>query len=430
MGPSTPAVRRLVRRLGGQVLRRLGMIPEGIPDGLGEDRALAGSRLTQQVMVFFPDTPTNLYQLRQWYEPLRALHQTHAVVIVVQDSRVARSVRAEADLPVITVGRSATLDELIANSELKLALYVSHLPGNFLALRHTSLVHVYLGHGDSDKEVSASNQIKAYDFCFVAGQAAVDRIKTGPILFEPDRHLVRVGRPQLDTLSATPPGPESDRRTVLYAPTWEGAQPSVAYGSVVSHGMALVDALLRSGRFRVIYRPHPRSGANDASYGEADAAIRRRVEQAMTENSESGHRVDTAAEPVPAMRAADLLITDISAVALDWLPSGKPLIVTIPEAPTARVAATRLLDAVPRLAAADAENGAELVATALADDPDADRRRELVEYYFDDPTPGTATRRFVDACAELIALRDKEISARTTRSVDASPGSARPGEDT
>ncbi len=47
-------------------------------------------------MVYFPDTRVNLYQLRQWYGPLRALDERHPVVIVLQDSRAARLVRAGA----------------------------------------------------------------------------------------------------------------------------------------------------------------------------------------------------------------------------------------------------------------------------------------------------------------------------------------------
>lgn len=403
---------RLVRRVGGNLMRRFGLVPEGTPDGLGEDARLRDVRLEQQVMVFFPDTRTNLYQLRQWYEPLRVLHRTHPVVIVLQDSRVGRAVRAEVDLPVVVVGRSAALDGLVARSHLKLALYVGHLPRNFLALRHGTLAHVYLGHGESDKEISVSNQIKAYDFCFVAGQAAVDRIARGTIFYDTEQRLVRIGRPQLDVAPPAPLVPPVDRPTVLYAPTWEGAQPSVAYGSARSHGAALVSALLDSGRFRVLYRPHPRSGANDAAYAEADRAVRKLVERAAAQRPDAGHRVDTSGPAEPALAAADLLICDVSALAWDWLPSGKPLIVTLPAAETARVAETSLLSVVPRLPAAATSSAAELVSAQLASDPTKEARLNLVEYYFGDTTPGASTQRFVAACGDVIEARDRALAAR------------------
>ena len=58
---------RRMRRAGGRVIRRLGLLPDGDPDGLGDDDALRGQSLPFQVMVYFPDTLRNLYQLRQWY---------------------------------------------------------------------------------------------------------------------------------------------------------------------------------------------------------------------------------------------------------------------------------------------------------------------------------------------------------------------------
>lgn len=402
---------RLIRRFGGNLMRRFGMVPEGTPDGLGEDATLKDARLEQQVMVFFPDTRTNLYQLRQWYEPLRALHRTQPVVIVVQDSRVGRDIRAETDLPVVVIGRSAALDRLVSRSEVKLVLYVGHLSRNFLALRHGSMVHVYLGHGESDKEISVSNQIKAYDFCFVAGQAAVDRITAGTIFYDVEHRLIRIGRPQLDVAAEVVPS--EGRPTVLYAPTWEGAQPSVAYGSVVTHAAPLVAALLAADRFRVVYRPHPRSGANEVGYAEADRAVRKLVEVAAARQPEVGHRVDTSVAAEAALAAADMLVCDVSALAWDWLPSGKPLVVTLPAAPTARVAQTALLEVVPRLAADAAGSGAEVVSAQLSDDPSRQERLALVEYYFGDTTPGASTRRFVAACTDVIAARDRAVAART-----------------
>ena len=57
---------------------------------------------------------------------------------------------------------------------------------------------------------------------------------------------------------------------VWYAPTWEGDRPSIAYGSLASHGVAIIEALLADPSVRVIYRPHPRTG-----YASADASRRR-----------------------------------------------------------------------------------------------------------------------------------------------------------
>ena len=216
-------------------------------------------------------------------------------------------------------------------------MYVGHASANFECLRFASMLHVYIGHGDSDKGVSASNQLKAYDVVLAPGEAAVDRIRARLMRFDVERHCVVVGQPT--TLSAPPAAapPPGPRPTVLYAPTWEGAQPSVAYSSVRSHGVRLVQALLADGRYRVIYRPHPLIGVTSGDYAGANAAIAAAVRQAGAD-----HRVIAADdEPLEASFArADVLVSDVSAVATAWLPALRPLVVT---APAGGAAVTRRL---------------------------------------------------------------------------------------
>jgi hypothetical protein len=393
-----------LRRAAGVWVRRLGLLPGGESDRLGEDDALRDVVLRERVMVFFPDVPTNLYQLSQWYEPLRALADRHPLVVVTQDSRTTRLVRAAVPLPVHCVARSATLDGLVARSDLALALYVAHHGANFTALRHPSIVHVYVGHGESDKDISASNQVKAYDFTFVAGRAAVDRIKASVPLYDADSRTVLIGRPQAASAPVRPPAPATPP-AVLYAPTWEGAQPSVAYGSVASHGVALVTSVLDAG-MRLTYRPHPRTGANDATVRAADAALRQVVER---HHSGAG-RVDTSSSVPEAFAAADVLVTDVSSLALDWLPTLKPLVVTVPASAAVDPTDSQLLAVVPRLTAEGASRAADVVRDVVAADTARGERRRLVDYYLGDTTPGAATGRFLDACSDAIALRDREAA--------------------
>ncbi len=396
-------LRRRLRSRGGKVLRRLGWLPEGMPDGLGQDDALRGGRIDQRVVVYYPGTSRNLYQLRQWYEALVALDRELGVVIVTADSRVGRLLEREAPLPVLTIARFETMDDLLSRSDVALFCYVGHEQGNFRMLRVHTALHVFLSHGESDKEVSASNQSKAYDYAFVAGQAALDRYRGHLLRFDADRHLVPVGRPQLDGVRSGP-RPDPGRATVLYAPTWEGAQGSAAYSSVLSHGEALVRGLLAAG-FAVIYRPHPRTGANRRDYHAADEALRRLV--AAADDGE----VDLGRDPLATFERADLLVTDVSAIALDWLATGRPLVVTVP-AEGAVVATTRLLEAVPRLPAGAAARAGELVARELEHDPGRADRAELLEYYFGDPALGSGTERFVAACLAVAAERDALLAAR------------------
>ena len=388
--------------------RRSRFLPVGIPDKLADEHRL-GMGFNQPIMLFFATVQDSLYQLRPWYPALSTLAETHPVVAVFKDSRTARIVRAETAFDCVTIANYGQLDAILAKSEVKLALYVNHDPLNFEALRFTSMTHVYIGHGDSDKGVSVSNQIKAYDLCFVAGQGAVDRTSHQVMLYDATARSVIVGQPQLDACQRDllPPVDPQGRPTVLYAPTWEGAQPSVSYGSVESHGVALVRALVDCGAYRVIYRPHPLSGVINGGFAAADATIREIV------NAAPGHRIDTVVSMPESFADADLLICDVSAVSLNWLPSGKPLIVTKQRQATADLADSRLMSTVPLL-----ERDADvvsLVRTQLESDPSADARRMLVEYYLGDPAPGVATETFVGACTRVMETRDREWAALQAR---------------
>jgi hypothetical protein len=292
-------------------------------------------------------------------------------------------------------------------------------------LRFTSMTHVSLLHGDSDKIVSVSNQAKAYDFTFVAGQAAVDRLGRYLHLFDAPARTVIIGRPQLEPAPPRAPVTPDRRASVLYAPTWEGAQPTAAYGSVASHGVELAAALLDDGRFTVVYRPHPLAGVRDAAYGQSDAAIRELIAHAAAADPGAGHRLSADEPLADAFAAADLLVCDVSAVAMDWLPTGRPLVVTTPVSAETVTASTRLLEAVPRLTVDALPGVAAALRTQAEDDPTRDERLALVEYYLGDTRPGASMRAFVAACERMIELAGQasSSSASSSASVGSSAGS-------
>jgi hypothetical protein len=149
----------------------------------------------------------------------------------------------------------------------------------------------------------------------------------------------------------------------------------------------------------VIYRPHPLNGVIRPSYAKADAVVRGLAD-----------RVDTGVTLEQSFADADLLITDVSGVTLSWLPTGRPLLVTRPRVP---YPPSRLMEVVPQLSASD--DVAAVVAEHLSTDPTRTERAALVTYYLGDPTPGAATRRFIAACEEVMAIRDREWGAARAR---------------
>ena len=188
---------------------------------------------------------------------------------------------------------------------------------------------------------------------------------------------------------------------MLYAPTWEGDRASIRYGSLVSHGGAIIAALRADPRVRIIYRPHPRLGRASAAHAAADARIR----AALAADGDR-HLIDTGPYGWQ-WRFADHCITDVSAVAYDWLATGKPLVITEPAAGAYRPP-SRLLEALPLLPAhraGDVEALLPAPSLELAD---------LAAYYFGDTADGASTVRFEAALTEVIARRRAEIAARTS----------------
>lgn len=383
--------------------RRSRLFPVTVPDRLGDDDALAGARLDETVLVYFPDTQESLYQIEQWYAPLKALHQILPVVVICQDSRTAARIRAGSSLRVLTIARYGRLDALLSRSNLRIAMYVNHSPRNFECLRFTSLTHVYVGHGDSDKGVSASNQIKAYDFCLVAGRAAVDRIAANVPRYDAARRCVVIGQPQLDGTGLLPqsptdpdtPLPVPARPRVAYAPTWEGAQPSVAYSSVLAHGPQIVRSLLADGSIDITYRPHPLIGVTSGDYAGADAEIRRLLAPAST----ARHRVDVDVPMAHSLRDAHLLVCDVSGVAVTWLATGRPLVVVRPELGMPAQGSVGLDDYTVG-APADGDWAGD-VRRALERQAVPGPRLRIASYYLSELTDGHATQRFIGVLRRL-----------------------------
>jgi hypothetical protein len=345
------------------------------------------------VAVFFAGGPVELYQLTEWVAVLEHLDARVPLAVVCTRADGARAAMRVARLPVRLAKGAPDLERLVRDNEVRGVLYVNHLERNFRMLRFSQPVHVYLGHGESDKDSSVSNQNKAYDFAFVAGEAGRDRLARALHHYDAQVRALIVGRPQLDH---APSGalvlPPDERVTVLYAPTWEGDRRGMAYGSVASHGAALVRSLVEDGGFRVLYRPHPRAGTMSPGYRRAHLEVRRLLE-------DDGHVVDDSSPWGWQREVADVCVTDVSSVAYDWLATRRPLLVTEPQA-DATIPESRLLAVVPRLAASEAARAPEVVRSVLREMPDG--WDDLVHHYVGDTTPGAATRRFEETVLAVL----------------------------
>ena len=355
-----------------------------------------------QVAVYFADGEVNMYQMRQWYRPLAELAQTWPVVVLARSAAGGRALVNDRALPVAFVPSIRRLEDFVARQDIRVVLYVNQNTRNFQMFRYGHRWHVFINHGESDKMYMTTNQYKAYDYAFIAGRAARERLSRVLWEYDLDNRAIEIGRPQADYYSGALPYTPDQRTVVLYAPTWEGDRPSAHYGSLRTHGELLVAELLGTGRHRVIYRPHPRSGVVDPEYGAAHRRIVAAIAAANADEPEAQHIYDDGAELGWQLSAADIAVVDISAMVYDRLAAGRPLLVTRPVDSRASVDTAGYLGACEWLEA-DSPTGYLVELERVAADPEvAERLGYWVEHYFGDVRPGAPTALFRAAIGRLM----------------------------
>jgi hypothetical protein len=343
------------------------------------------------VAVFFATGPENFYQFEQWRLPLEHLALQRPVFVIVDRPDTGDLVLQASRLPLAFARGSGALEQLVTDRDVRVVLYLNQIEANFRMLRFPGPVHIQIGHGESDKGGSISNQHKAYDLTFVGGDAGRDRLDRALRGFDAIERTLAVGRPQLDySYPGAPPWPRDSGLRVWYAPTWEGDRPTIAYGSLASHGVAIIEALLADPSIRVIYRPHARTGYASRKHRDADKAVRTLLAKAgdrhLVDREGYGWQWDFA----------DTCITDVSAVAYDWLATGKPLVITEP-ASSAYRPPSPLLDAIPLLGAAGAGEVVARIRALQADASAREQLRGLTYHYFGEVSAQHSTKRFEDA---------------------------------
>ncbi|TQO19149.1 CDP-glycerol:poly(glycerophosphate) glycerophosphotransferase [Rhodoglobus vestalii] len=356
------------------------------------------------IAVYFADTKVNLYQMRQWYAPLAELSKRYPVSIIARSPSSVLALWDEAPVPTVYLRRVSELEQFVSEQSLKIVFYVNQNAKNFQMFRYGRMWHVFINHGESDKMYMTTNQFKAYDFSFVAGDAALDRLSHKLWNFDLETRAIAIGRPQADHFAGELPYTPDDRTVVLYAPTWEGDREAAAYGSIASHGVALAKAVLSSDKHRLIYRPHPRSGVVDDEYKRANIAIIAAIAEANETDPSVQHIYDDGKELGWQLVAADVAITDVSAMVYDRLAAGKPLIVTRPASALVDIDEAGYLGSCEWLRAEQAGDILSIVSRVQFDADAQERLGFWAERHFGDTSQGSATARFHDAVDSLVAL--------------------------
>jgi CDP-Glycerol:Poly(glycerophosphate) glycerophosphotransferase len=193
---------------------------------------------------------------------------------------------------------------------------------------------IHIGHGQPSKvEVVRKECLENYDVYLLAGPLQRDQFEH---MFE--RHgldmskfrLVDVGYPKSDALLQgryqrasvlARLGLDPTRKTVLYAPAWDPG------GSLRSFGEEVIEQLLSVEGANIIVKLHPvshtpRSSSNYEFYtGGVNWTERFRKYES---NPSFRHVTDSQVDPL--LVAADLLVTDFSSVALEFVVLDRPII--------------------------------------------------------------------------------------------------------
>lgn len=317
----------------------------------------------------------------------------------------------------VVAATAALLDELAARYDLpmiagtipttaKAALYPHGSTKNKIFLANESVTHVFLGHGDSDKPLSASERVLDYDLVTVAGQAAIDRFTAAGIVLPPERIKI-IGRPQTEGIThATGPMSSIQSPTILYAPTWRHADDERNLSSLIV-GETIVRALIDRG-VTVVFRRHF-AGRNHVA---AEATIERIYALLERDAAAAGrpHVWGEAASAelplVDAFNAADAMISDVSGIVVDFMHSEKPFAMYASQVPSGPDLATEFRSTHPTAESAyvidrDAINLDTILDLMLGPDPLSPSRHDRAAYYLGGPDRPEPAKPFIDLVTEL-----------------------------
>lgn len=368
--------------------------------------------LPVDVAVYFPDNMTKAYQLTQWLPVLERHPNDLTFGIVVRKIAIYLELKKLTNLPIAYVPTFADVMELYRISPFKAVMYVNNGVGNFQSLTVAELAHIHVNHGESDKICMVSNQVKAYDRVFVAGQAAVLRHRAALSEFN-EEVLVRVGRPQLDE-NPTPSISESTRRTVLYAPTWAGEDEANNYTSMEFMGPHIIDSVLAQENIRVVYKPHPRiSDSDDQRIRQNHTYVLRAIRQANEKDSTAGHQVRETGDILAVFPRIDLLISDVSSIALDflYLRTEAPIILTDRRNNIEQLRIDSPLSAAtPVLTKDNVKSATKIIAEILSTDSFVQDRKVLREFYFDNVKAGESAPRFFSEMRNAIKAHSADVA--------------------
>ena len=367
------------------------------------DTPAALRRYAPAFVVYYATVQGVRYQLGMWLPYLERLGKPYVVITrnPATVSEIAKLTKAPILVPRTDKKMSDHLDSMVVPS-MKAAFYVQGSAANSTFQRYP-MTHVWLNHGDSDKQANYNPRHATYSKLFVSGQQGIDRYAAHGIDVPPGRFAI-VGRPQIEAIVVRDDPPPADaQRTILYAPTWKGGRPSTNYSSL-PNGLTMIKAVLERGS-SVIFRPHPLS-YNDRADAARIHAIHELLAADRTASGRQhvwGDQAEKQWDVAACFNASDALITDVSSIASDYLASGKPFamcaVLSSGEAFTAEFPMARVAYVIEP----DLSTLSDVLDHLHGDDPLAEKRRAYRSYCLGEHLGPHAADEFLRVAGALVS---------------------------
>jgi hypothetical protein len=157
---------------------------------------------------------------------------------------------------------------------------------NARLMLNRSCVHVFVGHGDSNKKASCNPFLRAYDHVLIAGELSRERLIDNGILrpTHTREHTICIGTTVIDERHAALYNfrAASEGGALGYFPTWEGGLEAENYCSIgePSATALLINLCRKLGTNRLVLDPHPNLGRRRE---DLTVAFRSSVEKMLSE---------------------------------------------------------------------------------------------------------------------------------------------------
>lgn len=375
--------------------------------------ALQRPEFADAKFAFFLSAPDLITpdHLNMWRSELDTLG--HPWTVLFKEQKHLIWARANTTTPGVFVPQAEMFRSSLP-SQARLVFYANNGQQNRrMIAAYPEKKHIQLLHGDSDKPPSYSPLIKNYDFVFIAGEMAIDRYLRNGVDIPTERFRI-VGRPQVKAIKKAVVASPAQTTCVVYMPTWRGFHEDTQFSSL-DRASSVLDAIL-SGEtpVQVVFKPHPMS-YKDPDWKKFKKEINAILSKRLS-NGSSGTFSSDDTRPFDLYNQADVMVTDISSVLIDFLYSEKPIIVIAPanfdqdqeeNFPSLRAS---------YVVKADLSNLTEMCDSAIGLDPLAKERENLKKYAFGDSgrAPGEA---FQEACFELLEDDSSSVGSAASEGV-------------